>query len=289
MRNVFFSLVAVLAGGLSLSTDARPAVSAASAATPAPHRATVVTVTTRDYAFDAPDTIPAGRTTIRLVNKGPDFHHVWLVQLQGGRTLADLAAAMQKGEGPMPAWTTDVGGPNSPMPGGESIATLDLAPGRYAMLCVIPAMKDGVPHVMKGMMKEITVAPATGARFVSREVSAPDVVMTLGDYDFRFSRPIAAGSRTIRITNAAAQSHEAVIIRLTGGATAQSFLAAMSKPGTPPPGEIVGGVTPIARGRWIDLTATFTPGEYALLCFAPDAKDGKPHIEHGMVTQFRVQ
>ena len=58
----------------------------------------------------------------------------------------------------MPKWAVDVGGPNSPMPGGESSATLDLEPGNYVLVCVIPAMTDGQPHFMKGMVKEIIVA-----------------------------------------------------------------------------------------------------------------------------------
>jgi hypothetical protein len=29
-------------------------------------------------------------------------------------------------------------------------------------------------------------------------------------------------------------------------------------------------------------------GEYGLLCFIPDAKDGKPHFEHGMAKTTRV-
>ena len=36
------------------------------------------------------------------------------------------------------------------------------------------------------------------------------------------------------------------------------------------------------------FTADLTPGNYALLCFVPDAKDGKPHLEHGMVKQFKI-
>ena len=48
-------------------------------------------------------------------------------------------------------------------------------------------------------------------------------------------------------------------------------------------GKILGGVTGIAKGRTVDLATSFTAGDYALLCFVPDAKDGKPHIAHGMV------
>ena len=252
-------------------------------------KANVVTVTTVDYAFQAPDTIAAGRTTLRLVNNGKDFHHIWLIKLEGGHTLPELVEAT-KTQGPLPKWAVDVGGPNSPMPGGESSATLDLGPGKYVMVCVIPAMTDGQPHFMKGMMKELTVAARHGVEQAGKSVApAPDVTMTLDDYTFNTSAPITTATKTIRIRNVAAQSHEVVIMKLDAGVTPEQFLQALEKPQGPPPGKILGGVTGIAKGRTIDLTATFTPGDYTLLCFVPDAKDGKPHIAHGMVKNFSVK
>ena len=117
-----------------------------------------VTVTASDYSFSAPDSIPAGVTEIRLLNRGTEMHHVMLIRLDGGKTMADLFANM-KGEGPLPEWAREAGGPNTPGPGGESNAILRLVAGRYAMICVIPS-SDGKPHVMKGMAKEIVVTPA---------------------------------------------------------------------------------------------------------------------------------
>ena len=55
----------------------------------------VVTVTASDFKFDAPDTIAAGLTTIRLVNKGPGLHHVVLVRADEGTTSADVMAALE--------------------------------------------------------------------------------------------------------------------------------------------------------------------------------------------------
>jgi hypothetical protein len=63
----------------------------------------------------------------------------------------------------------------------------------------------------------------------------------------------------------------------------------MEKPQGPPPGALIGGITGIAKGRTIEVPTTFTPGEYALICFVPDAKDGKAHLAHGMVKQFSVK
>lgn len=31
-----------------------------------------------------------------------------------------------------------------------------------------------------------------------------------------------------------------------------------------------------------------TPGEYILICFVPDAKDGKPHVAHGMMQRVTI-
>ena len=89
--------------------------------------------------------------------------------------------------------------------------------------------------------------------------------------------------------NVAAQTHEAIIIKLAPGATVEQFIGAMEKPQGPPPGALIGGITGIAKGRTVDIPASFTPGGYALICFVPDAKDGKPHIAHGMVKQFSVK
>jgi hypothetical protein len=256
---------------------------------PKPARANVVTVTATDFAFQAPDTIAAGRTTIHLVNKGPEHHHVWLIKLEQGKTLKDLMEAT-KDHGPLPKWAVDVGGPNTPVPGGETSATLDLEAGRYVMVCVIPAMKDGQPHFMKGMFKELTVAKRGGVVQAGKTVApATDVVMTLDDYDFRLSTPITSATKSIRFVNVAEQTHEAVILKLNPGTTVQEFLQAMEKPQGPPPGALIGGITGIAKGRTIDMPTTFTRGEYALICFVPDAKDGKPHLAHGMVKQFSVK
>ena len=256
---------------------------------PKPAKANLVTVTATDFAFQAPDTIAAGRTTIRLVNKGPEHHHVWLIKLEQGKTLKDLMEATTE-HGPLPKWAVDVGGPNTPAPGGEASATLDLEAGKYVMVCVIPAMKDGQPHFMKGMFRELTVAKRAGVVQAGKAVApATDVVMTLDDYDFRLSTPITSATKSVRFVNVAEQTHEAVIVRLHPGTTVQAFLQAMEKPQGPPPGALIGGITGIAKGRTVEVPTTFTPGDYALICFVPDAKDGKPHLAHGMVKQFSVK
>ena len=56
--------------------------------------ANVVTITASDFAFQAPASIPAGLTTINLVNRGPELHHVQLVKIAEGHTVQELMAGM---------------------------------------------------------------------------------------------------------------------------------------------------------------------------------------------------
>jgi hypothetical protein len=244
----------------------------------------VITVHTRDYEFYAvPDTIIAGATTIRLINDGPEFHHVWLVRLEEGKTGADLLAAMAAVH-KMPAWAVDVGGPNAPVPGAQSSATVNLEAGNHVMICVIPS-RDGKLHVMKGMMKELTVIEHRNPPVLPQA----DVVLTLNDYTFSFDKPLRAGRQSIRLENAAPQSHEALLVQLAPGKTAREVLAWLQNPQGPPPGQPIGGITGLARGETNLVTHDFVPGTYALICFAPDATDGQPHVAHGMFTEFTIK
>ncbi len=34
------------------------------------------------------------------------------------------------------------------------------------------------------------------------------------------------------------------------------------------------------------MPVELTPREYGLICFLPDAQDGKPHVAHGTLKQF---
>lgn len=251
--------------------------------------ANVVTVVAREYAFTLPDSIPAGLTTFVLKDEGHEQHHVFLVTLPDGKTPADLITTI-RGGGPPPAWGRApwmrmIGGPNTPVPGGESNATIVLEPGRYVLFCVIPA-PDGALHATKGMVHTLIVTPA-------RRRAAPppqhDVQVTLTDYAFRFSRPIAAGAHTLRIANAASQPHEMVMMRLPPGKSVADLVAWVAKPAGPPPVIPAGGITDIPPGGVAYVRAAFTPGEYALICFSPDERDRAPHFAHGMTRQFTVR
>jgi len=116
------------------------------------------------------------------------------------------------------------------------------------------------------------------------------VTIKLTDYDFQLSQPLTAGKHVVRVENTGAQAHEIVIAALSAGKTLQDFIAweAGGEKGPLPTGEWLGGVTTLDVGGHSQFAATFAPGSYLLLCFWPDAKDGKPHIMHGMAKQITV-
>jgi len=243
--------------------------------------ANVVTVTTSDYRFDAPAEIPAGLTAFRLVNKGPSLHHLQLIKLADGKTLDDFLATLQ---GEHPPWATPAGGPAPPEVGGTSVSIEALEPGNYALICFIPAA-DGMPHVVKGMSRALKVVGPSRAAASEPEA---DIVVTLVDYDFKLSQPLTAGKHMIRVDNAGQQPHEIAIVRLNPGKKPADFTAWGMKPIGPPPGTIHGGLSAIMPGSHSFIEVDLPPGEYGLLCFLPDAKDGKPHFEHGMAKATTV-
>jgi hypothetical protein len=88
--------------------------------------------------------------------------------------------------------------------------------------------------------------------------------------------------------NSAAQPHEVEVVRLAPGKTAQDLAAWMQNMQGPPPASAIGGIAAMEHGTVQSFTADFTPGNYVLVCFLPDAGDGKPHFMHGMVHPFTV-
>jgi uncharacterized cupredoxin-like copper-binding protein len=239
-----------------------------------------------DYGFAGPDHIPAGVTTMQVVNKGKDPHHIQLLKLLQGKTADDFRAAIAADPARLPRWIQFVGGPNAVLPGSQSAATMNLSEGEYLLICLIPN-KEGVPHMAIGMQKPLSVRGAKAA-LVSEPKAA--VTITLAEFRFGQSGPITAGSHTIQVRNHGTMPHEVVVLKLDPGASAKDFGAAF-EPGAsaPPPGRPVGGIVGLETGEHAFFTAQFEPGRYGLICFFPDPVTGKPHFMQGMTSEFIVK
>jgi hypothetical protein len=242
----------------------------------------VATVVGKDFVFLAPESIPAGWTTFRLINDGGTIHHLQIVRLDSGKTMADFQALKP---GATPKWVTSVGGAGAPDPKGESNATINLAAGDYLMLCFVDT-PDKVPHFAKGMIRPLKVTPATAAG--SEPVA--DLAIVLTDYAFTVKAgTLSAGRHTVKVENQGPQEHEIQLVRFAQGKTLKDFGAWLTKFEGPPPASAVGGFAGIPKTGSGYFTVDLTPGAYAFICFAPDVKDGKTHLDHGMVKEFTVQ
>jgi hypothetical protein len=239
-----------------------------------------ITITYTDEAFLAPDTIPAGISTITAINHGKELHQGALVRIDSGHTAAELLTVL-KGPAPLPGWATLYGGPQN-----SGSAVLNLPAGNYEWVCFVPAT-DGVPHFAKGMVRPLTVS---AGRHNAASAPAPNLTVTMTDYTWAMTRPIRAGRQVIRVVvGVKSQPHEFMVLRLPPGKTVQDVMAWVSHPVGLPPAETIEGVAPMQPGTVSYSIITFTHGHYVLLCLVPDAKDGKPHALHGMVKEFTVQ
>lgn len=262
---------------------------------------TLVSLTATEFAITAPDTISAGWTVLRLHNHGTDIHYGHMVRLEAGKTPEQLVAAYAEAirtSGPRPEWLTRFGGPGGAYPGDSSSVTQYIEPGSYVWVCPVEG-NDGIPHFAKGEFRPFVVRPAEGAEADRAAKPASDVVIHLMDFSFGVDS-VAAGPHSIRVENAGQQAHDLVIFKLAPGKTVADFLSAMNperarRPGQaaepPPPleslGTGAGGIAAIAPGMESYFEATWTSGDYVLLCMAT-APDGRSHLEHGMARQIRI-
>jgi hypothetical protein len=124
----------------------------------------------------------------------------------------------------------------------------------------------------------------------SRDTPEPaaDVTVKLVDYDFQFSQPLTPGHHTIRVENTGQQVHELVVVKLGPGTTAMDFADWAFKQTGAPPGDLRGGISGILPGAHAFIETNLVPGDYALICFFPDIKDGTPHLAHGMIKTVKV-
>lgn len=244
-----------------------------------------VRIVASDYAFRGPEGIPPGLTTIEIVNEGEDLHHVQLVKLAPGKTLADFSAELKAAPSKMPGWLRYAGGPNAVVPGARASATVNLEAGDYLLLCLIPT-ETGAPHFALGMVKSLHVSGPSTA--VTKQPE-PTSTIRLLDFGYGIVPPIQAGIQTIHVRNDGDLPHEVVVVQLSPDASVNDFGEFAMKRAGPPPGKPMGGMVGLDGGSQGFFTATFQPGKYGVICFFPDPETGAPHFRRGMVSEFTVE
>jgi hypothetical protein len=284
-------------------------------ATPSGGDYPTVAFTAKDYEFiGLPVSIPGGLTRLSMTQEGPTDHHAMFMKLNDGVTADDFMAAIQAADfGAILGAATSLGGPNAGATGTTTNVVVDLTPGQYMVVCLIPDEETGMLHAAMGMLVPLEVTEADAA------AQPPESDLTVDLVDFAFeglTSEIGAGQHTWTVTDTGEQLHEMVVFKMADGvpySVAESiFLAppagspeaspeamegmemgspvAESSPAAegPPPFVAYGGIAPMNPGVTNYLELDLTAGEYFVICFVPDFATGAPHFALGMIMPFTV-
>lgn len=117
-----------------------------------PPAAPVVHVTMREYGYDHPEMMPGGRVLVRVRNAGALEHELVVVALPPdlGESIHEQLRSPNRRAFPTLVHLT------RRAPGGRGAFALDLASGRYAMICFLRG-PDGQQHAVQGMSAEFRV------------------------------------------------------------------------------------------------------------------------------------
>jgi hypothetical protein len=139
---------------VSCGLDAEDEAEASGSSTEIEPDATRVDVVAKDYEFEVTPTLAAGRTSFVLTNHGTEAHFLLVSKLKDGVPM-DEALAMEDPSGVIEGeWESGLAVADGT---DEEVITLDLVPGKYALLCFVPNA-DGTPHAFMGMATEVTVS-----------------------------------------------------------------------------------------------------------------------------------
>ncbi len=310
LRDLVASTLFALAAGVSAcgSPDARMEgeVDGAPVGTEAEGTSSVVEITARDFAFDAPSELRPGWTTFHLVNAGAQEHFMALTMLPVGKSLddygADVAPAFDLGPytsgeldrgaflahvaALIPQWyfsAVSSGGPGFVAPGAVSRTTVLLEPGTYVAECYVKT-PDGRFHVELGMIHQITVAgEPTGA-------AAPefDIDLSLTNYEIAWQGDLTPGTHTARIQYVDDPEgffkHDVHLVRLDGGASVDELAPWMDWVDglhAPAPARFEGGAEHHPGGSTAYFEFELEPGTYAWI--------SEGYASLGMVSTFTVE
>lgn len=249
----------------------------------------VVDVTMVDYAFQAPDSIPSGWTTLKVANEGEEHHHFWLDRLPEGRTFEELQEAviqpvdsliqrLRAGEidsvevakafdRVRPEWGKAEnlqrrGGMGLLAAGRTGRTTVKLEPGTYVMRCYI-RNSDGRYHLHLGMVRPMTVTnEKTGA-----VPPTPDVTARIVDQKLHMEDAITAGPQVVKFwidEEPAADADSAYYAYLVSlGDDTSIGTVKQWEFQNPAPTEFLGGVEYLDPDRTAYVMTDLSPGRYA--------------------------
>ena len=111
-----------------------------------------------DFSFRASG-LRAGANSVDFDNTGREPHHAFMARMRGGAELADVRRFFTRPvtTGPPPV-DTEVTRETAVLEGGErQVTQMQLAAGRYALVCFVRNRRGGPTHLELGMINEVRV------------------------------------------------------------------------------------------------------------------------------------
>jgi hypothetical protein len=239
-----------------------------------------LSITVDDKGIRAPESAPAGLTTITLENAGEDNHEAQLIGIEGSHTDRDVLEVIT-GEGSrIPDWFAGGGGVGTAEPGETRTVTQVLEPGTYAIIDTGADKPQSAPFEVTG--------GASDAELPDTEAS-----VTASEYTFEASG-LKPGDNTFRFANAGEELHHLIASPVKDGTTAEQvlkFFETEEKSADPfTKGEEGDTETAVLdRGDSQVVELELAGGTYAFMCFIPDRAGGAPHSAKGMITIEEIQ
>ncbi len=111
-----------------------------------------------EYQFKFPS-LEAGRRRVLFRNEGSEPHHAYFARMVRGATLDEVRRYLSRGVEDDPPVHFDRGVVETPVieGGDRQVTELDLARGRYALMCFVSDRAGGPSHIEKGMISEVRV------------------------------------------------------------------------------------------------------------------------------------
>ncbi|HVX31225.1 MAG TPA: hypothetical protein VHA53_12160 [Nitrolancea sp.] len=116
-------------------------------------------LTLQDFAFMLDRPFTAGRHVLHVRNAGRETHEADIFRATADAGLAEYIAWAEAGKHGLPP-IAPVAGFGDLHPGEEAWVELPLTPGRYFIVCQVPAAADERPHYKHGMFTEFQIHSA---------------------------------------------------------------------------------------------------------------------------------
>ncbi|MEO8193550.1 MAG: hypothetical protein ABI681_06840 [Gemmatimonadales bacterium] len=244
-----------------------------------------------DYAFQAPASLPAGRTLFRFANHGKARHELNISLLRPGVSIDTFIETIRTDQTVQPLIEGPVGVLFAE-PGGQSASGLavDLRKGQtYAVICIFRDSTGARRHYDLGMYSTISVGNARPIAPLP-QLATDTIVAT--DYAFRYARMVRPGRHTFLMKNEGKVRHELNFMLLKKGVTLE-HVREVEKSGASVDSLFDGdlgllhgraGQTPLGQ-----LTIDMLPDrEYAIACFFKDDDKSPEHYVLGMFGSIRT-